>query len=73
VPVAIVGSALLGVGEDLIGLAALFEFLFRAMIAGVAIGVELHRQLAIGRLEFLIRGGADHAEYFVIISFHRVG
>ena len=61
VPVAVIGSALLRVGQHLVGFAALFEFLFGFGVARIAIGMKLHRQLAIGRLQLLVVRIAGYA------------
>src|SRR5262249_46132494 len=42
---AVIGRALVGILEDLVGLVDLFEADFAALVAGVAIGVPLHREL----------------------------
>ena len=67
---AIVARALLGVSQDRVGFAALLEVLFRFRIVGIAVGMILQRQLAIGALDLLIVRGARDAQYFVIIAFH---
>src|SRR5262245_24583655 len=46
----VIALALLRIGEDLIGLSDLLEFLFRAFIAKVDVRVILARQLAVGFL-----------------------
>jgi hypothetical protein len=46
-----------------------FEFFFGFLIAGVAVGMELHRHFAIGFLDLIRSGGFTHAQYFVKISF----
>jgi len=66
---AIVASALLGVREHRVCLAALFELLFRLRIVRVAVRMVLHRQLAIGALDLLVGGRAAHSQNFVIVSF----
>ncbi len=68
---AVVEAALLGVGEDRVGLGALLEFLFRPAcgIPLVAVRVVLHRQLAISLLDFFVRGVLRNAQDFVIVSF----
>src|SRR5262249_52250245 len=48
---AIVEAALLGIGEDRVGFRGLLEFLFGRRVAGIAIRVIPHRQLAIGALD----------------------
>jgi len=67
---AVVSGALLLVAEDGVSLAALFEALFAFFVAGIAVGVILQRQLAIGALDFGIRRAAADSENFVIIAFN---
>ena len=50
----VIAGALLGIGKDRIGLAALLEALFRVRIIGVAVRVILQRELAVGALDLLI-------------------
>ena len=50
---AFIGGAFVGVLQDLIGLAQFLEFVFGRVIAGVAIGMAFHRQLAIGGFQIL--------------------
>ena len=70
---AVVARALLAVGKNGVGLAAFLEALFRLRIAGVAIGVVLQRQLAIGALELLVAGRAGDAQNLVIVAFSVAG
>src|SRR5262249_7981544 len=51
---AVVGRALVRVLEDLVGLIDLFEADFAALVAGIAIGVPLHGELAEGRFQFAV-------------------
>src|SRR6218665_743666 len=71
VAVLVVGSALLRVGEHLVGLLGFLEFLFGRLgrAALVAVRVVLHRQFAISLLDFFIRGVLGNAEDFVKVSF----
>ena len=45
VPVAVIGGAALGVGEDLVGLRRLLELLLRVGIVAVDVGVQLAGEL----------------------------
>ena len=56
----VVEGALLRVGQHLVGLGRLLETPLGLLVAGVAVGVELHRQLAVGLLQ-LGRVGASRA------------
>ncbi len=67
---AVIARALLGVGQNGVGLAALLEALFRLRIIGVAVRMVLQRELAIGALDLLIGGGAADAQHFVVIAFY---
>jgi hypothetical protein len=74
-PVNTVGSkppvhvALVGVGEDRVGLGGLLELLLGLLVAGIAIRVVLERQLAIRALDFLLGGGPRNAEDLVVVAF----
>jgi hypothetical protein len=59
-PVAVIGGSLLRIGEDLVGFAALFEFLFRFRIVRIAIRVVLHGEFAIGGFQLLVGSAARH-------------
>ena len=48
VPIAVVGSALLGIAQDGYSFRSLLEFLFRFGIARIAVGMVLEGELAIG-------------------------
>ena len=67
---AVVARALLGIGQDGVGLAALLEAFFRIRIVGIAVGMKLQRQLAVGALDLLIVGGARDAQNLVIVAFY---
>src|SRR6185437_2573301 len=69
---AVIGRALLLVREDLVGLAQLLELVLGRRVPRVAVGVVLHRQLAIGLLDVLGAGPAPHAQELVkILLSHR--
>ena len=67
---AIVHFALLGIRQHGISLTALLEFFFRVRIVGVAVGMELQRELAVGALYLLIGRPTLHTQNFVVISFY---
>jgi len=69
----VVGGTFVGVGQDGVGLAAFLEFFFCVGIIGIAIRMELQRQLAIGALDFLLAGFAGNPEYFVVVAFYVAG
>ena len=66
---AVVSGALVLVGKNGVGLAALLEFFFRVGIVGIAIGVILHGQLAVGTLDLSIAGRTADAQHLVVVAF----
>ena len=72
--VLIVGCALLGVRQHLVGFLGLLEFLLGRLggITLIAVRVVLHRLLAISLLDFFIRGVLRNAQDFVKVSFCHV-
>ncbi len=66
---AVVGGALIAISQDGIGLGGFFEALFGGRVAGVAIGVVLHGELAVGAFDFLFACAAFYSENFVVIAF----
>ncbi len=72
VAVAVVGGALLRVGEDLIRLADLLE-LGLSPVLFVAIRVIPHRQLPERFLDLLCGGVPGHTQDFVVVAFRSAG
>ena len=69
---AVIGGALLIVLQDVIGFVDFLEFDFGGVIARIAVGMQLHRELAIGRLELGDRRALLAAENFVVAALaHR--
>ena len=69
---AIVGGTPLIVLQDVIRLIDTFEFAFRIFITRIAVGVILHRELAVGSLQVVGAGGSGDAEDLVkILLCHR--
>jgi hypothetical protein len=68
----VIGLALAGVGEHFVGLLRLLEKLLCFRIVRIAVRVILHRQPAIGFLDFFFRGVAIDAEDFIVIAFCHV-
>lgn len=62
VAVAVVDGAGLGVGEGFVGFGDLDEFLLGGVVAGIFVGVEFLRELAVGGLELLVGGGFVDSE-----------
>jgi hypothetical protein len=68
-PVAVIGGALVGVGEHGVGFADFLESFFRVRIVGIAVRVKLQRKLAIGALELDVGNRAAYAQDLIVISF----
>src|SRR5690606_9163358 len=64
---AVIGGALLRVAQRLIGFVDFLEAMFRRLVAGIAIGVAIHGQLAERRLQRLFIGAFGDAQNFVEI------
>jgi len=60
VTVAVVGSALIRVAENLVGLAAGLELLLRIRVIRIAVGVVLHGEPAIRSLQLRVARRALH-------------
>ena len=75
VAVLVVGRFFLRVGQDLVGLFGFFEFFFgrRRRFTLVAVGVVLHRELAISLFDLVFRSVLGHAQHFVKIAFRHGG
>jgi hypothetical protein len=69
----VIGRAFVGVLEDLIGLGDFLELGLGFRVVGIAVGVELHGELAIGALERLLVRPTIDAEHLVIIAFGHGG
>jgi hypothetical protein len=52
---------------------ALFEFFFRVGVIGIAVGMELQRQFAVGALEFLVGCRAGYAQNLIVVAFSVAG
>ena len=65
---AVVGGALVGVLEDVVGLVDFLELVLAVLVAGIAVRVTLHRELAIGRLELGVARGALDRQDFVVAA-----
>jgi hypothetical protein len=68
VAVTVVAGPLLLVGEHAVRFRRLLELLLGIGIAGVLVGVVLHRELAVGLLDVVHRRATLHAEDFVVIT-----
>src|SRR6266567_1726245 len=65
---AIIGGTLLLVFQDVVGFVDFLELRLAVLVAGIAVRMPLHRQLAIGGLELAIACGALDLEDFVKIA-----
>ena len=70
--IAIVRRALVRIFQDIVGFVDLFEFMLGRRVAGIAIGVVLHGQLAIGPLEGLAIGVPRALQKLVVIDLVHV-
>ncbi|MNN30569.1 hypothetical protein D3C81_1442220 [compost metagenome] len=68
-PVLVVGRALAGVGEHLVGLVGLLELLLGRLVVGIAVRVILHGQATVGLLQLRLAGAALDPEHLVIVTF----
>ena len=69
---AVVGGALLRVRQRLIGLVQFLELRLGRLVAGIAVGMALHRRLAEGDLQLDVGRGPGDAENFVIVALGHV-
>lgn len=69
-PKAVIGAAFVGIRQNRIGFAALLELFFCVGIVGIAVGVELQRQFAVGAFDFLLAGSTGDPEDLVVIAFY---
>src|SRR6185503_18959485 len=65
----VVGSALVAVLEDVIGLVDFLELMLAVLVARIAIRMMLHRELAEGCLEVDLGAGPLNAQDFVVVAF----
>src|SRR5439155_23476147 len=67
---AVVLLAFLLVAEDVVGVLDFLEAGLGLLVARVAVGVVLPRQLAVGLLDLVLRGGLGDAQDFVVVTRH---
>ena len=67
----VVLTALLGVGERVVGLLDLLEALLGRVVARVRVGMVLAREPAVGLLDLLLGGPAPDSERLVVVVRHR--
>ena len=63
----IIGSALVGVAQRVVGFLYLFEHLGKIVVTVVLVGVKFGGQLAVGFFDLLCCGFGMKAEYVVVI------
>ena len=67
---AVVGGPLLRIAQDRVGLVQFLEPGLGLGIAGIAVGVVLHGELAEGDLQLSLGAGPFHRQDFVIVARH---
>ena len=65
---AVIGRALVAVLQDLVGLGHFLEFVLAAVVALIAVGVELFGEFSVGAFDLFDRGGLLAAQNFVIAA-----
>ena len=65
---AVVHAPLVGVGQDGVRLGRLLELLFGFLVAVIAVGVILQRQLAVRALDLHIDRGLGDAQDLVVVA-----
>ena len=68
VPELVVALALFGIGKHLVRLGNLGELLLCLWIVGVAVGMVLHRELAVGGLYLVRRRSLRDAKHLIVVS-----
>jgi len=66
-PAEVVGLALLGVAEHGVGFGDFLELLLRLLVARIAVGVVLERELAVSLLDLVLRSRAADSEDFIVV------
>ena len=72
VAILVVSGTLLPVGQGFVGFLRFLELLLRLGVVRIAVGMVLHRQLAISLLDIFLRRVAVDAEDFVIVALAHV-
>ena len=67
-PEAVILRAPLRIGENLVGLVEFLEAFLGVFVAGIAIGMKLNRETAVGFLQLDFAGATIDAEDFVIVA-----
>ncbi len=64
----VIGGSLLRILQGFVGFVGFLEAALGVFVSGVAIGVALFCEPAVGGFDFLIGGASLHAQYFVIVA-----
>ena len=70
---AVIGGALVAVLQDVIGLVDFLEAVLAFLVAGIAVGMMLHGELAERGLQLGVARGARDAQDFVIVALGHAG
>ena len=70
--VLVVGASFLRIGDNLVGFLSLLELFFCSGIVRISIRMVLHRQLAIGFLDFVVGGVSIYAKNFIVVAFGHI-
>ena len=73
VTVAVILRATFRVGQHLVGFVEFLEALLGLLVAGIAVGMKLDREAAVGFLEIFLAGAAVDSENLVIVAFFGLG
>ena len=70
--VLVVCRTFLRIGKYFVGFFGFLEMVFRFWIIRVAVRMMLHRQLAVGFLDFVFAGVAVNAQHFIVVAFAHI-
>ncbi len=66
---AVVGGALVAVGQDFVGFLRFLEMFLGLGVVRIPVRVPLHRELAVRLLDIVVGGVPVYTEHFVIVAF----
>ena len=64
----IVGRALIGIHQDIVGFSEFLKFFLRVRVARIFIGMILDREFAVGALHFILGRGSGDSEHLVVVA-----
>jgi hypothetical protein len=64
----VIGSAFLGIFQDIIGFGSLAKPLGSGFVIRIAVRMVFHRKLAIGGFQFFLASILRHAKNFIVIT-----